>query len=313
MESLRRLMMCGLVLATAGCSIRPLPEDVTGDNTYEIVRKIRCETRDAIRGFAIALVRKRHPDLADELQANPALFAEVNKNRSRLHPEIRQLIDRYDGAMAGYEFTFDITEKNNIGGGLDFLGTLTRRTTKLGLSASNERERQNTRNFRIYDSFENAAVILPNRYCTEPAQGPHYLYPITGSLKRAEMIGTFLNLNQSGNLTGENGVPRLADTVHFLTRFTGSAKPSIEIAPLGRAYELVGASLDATGVREDKHQVIIVLTLPPEAAPKKASGPRKRSIAEQRFTIEYEFDRQRALSEGNVRRELRDRLERLTR
>lgn len=307
MKLLRSLMICGFTLAAAGCSIRPLPEDVTSANTYEIVRKIRCETRDAIRGFAIALIRKRHPDLADELQANPALFAELNRNRRRLDPEIRRLIDRYDGAMAGYEFTFDITEKNNISGGLDFLGTLTRGTTKLGLSASNERERQNTRNFRVYDTFENAAVILPDRYCSEPAEGPNYLYPITGSLKRAEMIGTFLNLNQSGNLTGENGVPRLADTVNFVTRFTGSAKPSIEIAPLGRSFEFVGASFDATGVREDKHQVIIVLTLPAETA------PRKRSIAEQRFTIEYEFDRQRALSEGNVRRELRDRIERITR
>jgi hypothetical protein len=37
-----------LVVSASGCAIHPLPEDVTGVSTYHIVRRIRCEARQAV-------------------------------------------------------------------------------------------------------------------------------------------------------------------------------------------------------------------------------------------------------------------------
>src|SRR4051812_38951327 len=42
------LVMALLTLSSA-CAIHPLPQDVTGNNTARIVRKIRCEARDSIQ------------------------------------------------------------------------------------------------------------------------------------------------------------------------------------------------------------------------------------------------------------------------
>ncbi len=39
-------LSCALLLA--GCAIRPLPEQVTGITTFNIVKQIRCETREAV-------------------------------------------------------------------------------------------------------------------------------------------------------------------------------------------------------------------------------------------------------------------------
>src|ERR1700682_6164205 len=41
---------CGLLVAASvgGCAIHPLPDDVTHLSTYEIVRQVRCETRNAL-------------------------------------------------------------------------------------------------------------------------------------------------------------------------------------------------------------------------------------------------------------------------
>jgi hypothetical protein len=40
------LLWCAILVA--GCAIRPLPEQVTGIKTLDIVKQIRCETREAI-------------------------------------------------------------------------------------------------------------------------------------------------------------------------------------------------------------------------------------------------------------------------
>jgi hypothetical protein len=51
----RFLFVAGLAasLVASGCSIHPLPEDVTGVSTYHIVRQIRCEARDTLRRIVI--------------------------------------------------------------------------------------------------------------------------------------------------------------------------------------------------------------------------------------------------------------------
>ena len=59
----------------AGCAIHPLPEDVTGVDTYTIVRQIRCETRQAVIDFALRWLGSESEDRVDPAsRARTALF-----------------------------------------------------------------------------------------------------------------------------------------------------------------------------------------------------------------------------------------------
>ena len=53
------LGLCGL----AACAIHPVPEDVTGVSTYQIVRQIRCEARDVVKKTVIGYLKSltHHP------------------------------------------------------------------------------------------------------------------------------------------------------------------------------------------------------------------------------------------------------------
>jgi len=55
-----------LPFIVSGCSIHPLPEDVTGVSTYHIVRQIRCEARDTISKVVIGYLHSladAHPNI----------------------------------------------------------------------------------------------------------------------------------------------------------------------------------------------------------------------------------------------------------
>ncbi|SDJ99814.1 hypothetical protein SAMN05216338_10792 [Bradyrhizobium sp. Rc2d] len=251
----------------AGCAIKPLPQDVTGNDTYRIVEKIRCETRDAIRSFILGELDKQDRSLADALRNGTLTFAELNRYRQKLSPEAQTDFDKYDQAAIAYDFTFDITEKNNVSAGADFLRTFSRGPLTLGVAGSNERQRQNTRNFRVTDSFEELVTKVSDGYCTDRELAPNYVYPITGSIGMVELVGTFLDLNQSGNLAGPKdapNVPQVADTIAFTTTFTASTSPKLVLTPLAKGFEFTGVSLSADASRSDIHKVIIALSLPPE-------------------------------------------------
>jgi hypothetical protein len=93
----------------------------------------------------------------------------------------------------------------------------------------------------------------------------------------------------------------LSDNIQFVTRFTGSVNPAFEISPLLSQFEIAKAGITATGIREDKHSVIIVLTLPPEGA--------KGATQSQVLIADEHVARQRAIKGnsdlGNIARELR--------
>lgn len=270
MTILRSLVLGALSFAAAGCAIHPLPEDVTGYNSAQIVAKIRCETREALRGFLIELIRPAHPDIAAGMTNRTIRLR--NFDRRRLSREIQRLLEKYDDAAIVYDFTFDITETNNLSAGADFLSTFTRGTVKTGLTAGSERARENTRQFRITDSFENLVSIVPEEYCAAGGEGKNWIYPITGSIGMVELLGTFFTLTESGSLTGggkDKSDPVIADTIEFRTKFLGSVNPRVELSPLGRRFELVSAGFNADASREDTHKVIIAVSLPPEPQPAK--------------------------------------------
>jgi hypothetical protein len=124
-------------------------------------------------------------------------------------------------------------------------------------------------------------VLKDDKFCaTQDVDTGNFIYPITGSLNLEEMVGTFLDLNQSGNLTAkDDSPPATSDNIQFITKLTGTLHPSIEISPVRRTIEIAKAGITATGIRQDKHSVIIVLTLPAASPSKKGFAVSQREIA----------------------------------
>ena len=142
-----------------------MPQDVTGYDTYEIVSKIRCEAREAVRGYVIQFIKKTRPDIAQGLQDGSIAFR--NFNRRQLNAASQRILERYDHAVIAYDFSFDITEKNDLTANATLLKPFARGPLKIAIAVGDERERQNTRNFRVTDTFENLISIVADDYCKD--------------------------------------------------------------------------------------------------------------------------------------------------
>jgi hypothetical protein len=97
-----------------GCSIHPLPDDVSRKSTYEIVDKIRCEAKAAVTQYG----------------------------------------QSFKDASIVYQFTFDIDERNDANAGFTLFNPFANGTFNLSTVASANRERQGVRNFELIDSFD---------------------------------------------------------------------------------------------------------------------------------------------------------------
>jgi len=213
----RHVIIASLAILAGACSIQPLPQDVTGVSTVQIVSRVRCEIRDAIRGVVVRALRRRaeefqfpsYLELATKLENEPLLWAKFRSPLKAsvlgLEPDALKVFERYNHAAIAYDFQFDITEKNENSAGLGFLRTsiIPKRTISFDAGGSAILQRRNERHFRIADSFENLVTLVDEQYCTGIAGAPedrkraNIMYPITGSLGLRDLIGTFLTLNQS--------------------------------------------------------------------------------------------------------------------
>jgi hypothetical protein len=294
----RAIVACGVSIAAASCSTHPLPEDVAGKNTYQIVAQIRCEARDGIRSFARGVIRKGNPELADALKTGAISYREALRRlgRDKAARGIREALAKYEYAAIAYDFTFDITEANKLNATADLLSPFSRGTFTLGATAGSTLQRENTRNFRIADSFGNLAINVTDKYCRDVADGSNWIYPITGKIGVGELIGTFLNLNQSGNLSGTKDkpdIPRIADTIAFTTKLQGTLTPRIVLTPISHGFNFTGASLTADDSRQDVDTVIVAISLPKPNAKQAASR-----------MIDYQVYRNSA----NVNKQIEDRI-----
>jgi hypothetical protein len=192
---------------------------------------------------------------------------------------------KYDGAAIGYEFTFNIREANSAGVGLGLRQAFSRGPFTVGLGAGTELSRQNLRNFVISDTFMGLLTSLNHEECNQAVPPPRSVYPISGAIGLADVIATFVELNEMNVLSGKDPgkppgkVPTLADTLTFETRVSASANPVVKLAPVGNHLQLVEASAVLAAERKDLHQVVVALTLPPE--PKAAAATKQG--ANQRF------------------------------
>lgn len=290
------LLFVASVLTVAGCSTRPLPEQQTEKNSYQIAQLIRCEAQDAIKSHLRgALIHDDYPEgklIAEALKDGTLTYEGFFSSdiKSTLPEEISNPITRYERAVAVYDFTFDITEDNNFSAGSTFFDAITAGTFKLGITAENNRRRKNLRNFLASDVFKE--LILDDALrdqCLKIGRGDGFFYPISGKVGLSESFTTFLSLNQSANLIGSDGknVPTLSDTMEFTTEIKFGVSPSIEINTGVTNIRLGDANIGPAIARKDVHKLGLVLKLPPP--PRKDAGTTAKTPDE----INQEFQRER--------------------
>lgn len=298
------LGLLALGFALSACSIHPLPEQVTGFDTVQIVAKVRCEVRDGLRSYvtgylsdpAVALSFRRGEELASKLIAEPLQWRRLRPllKEYGAGPGVMAVFERYNGGAIAYEFLFNGTENNMQSGSIDLLRILTNGSVTGNIGASSTFDRNNMRNFMISDNFEILTTAVDYTYCgpgsangTEPEhrEAPNFVYPVAGALGLQELVGAFLNLNQSGNLVGlpnapatAGQLPTISEGMKFTTTLTGGGSFGFTAAaPMRPAIRLTKASMASTNKREDIHTLRIVIKLPLEGQKE------TRTIAEQRL------------------------------
>jgi hypothetical protein len=240
-------MVCSWELGA--CAIHPLPENVTGVKTVQIVHRIRCEARDAVVHAANWL-----------------------SSRNKL-----KKLQILESTAIVYAFSLEGMESDNFQASTSFVKPLTNSTQTYNPSLGDNLMRQNTRTFTVVDNFSVLYHKMDAKKCETEPTGSNYQYPIVGTIGVHEMINTFINLTlhedleeeQQQNITGgsnlditANGPPTMVDTISFTTTLSAGVTPTIMLTPVTMATQLTMASLGITLSRTDTHQVIVGLALP---------------------------------------------------
>lgn len=276
LKSLRGLCVGGLILSQAACSLHPLPEDFGPLPTFMIVRKIRCEAREAVkRELLFYLSTKKDDRVAQELvrELSPPSADIIKVMRPRidhLSDDVKNDLTDFGDSGIAYDFAFDMTEANNIDPSLDLLKVFSNGMFSLGVSAKNDRKRQNIRNFTVTDTFVGLLRVNYDDYCEgELAAGKNYMYPITGKIGIAEMIRTFIALAIFGELNGEKGKegrgpPTMVDSLKFTTHWALSVSPQLTITPgTSQALKFKNGLFAVSNERIDVHTVTVGLAINP--------------------------------------------------
>jgi hypothetical protein len=267
-------------LLLSACSIHPLPEDVTGVNTYHIVRQIRCETRAA----AVAIILrelKREADggdpiaqrLVEKYDADPESISTFNPNlfSGSDYAQYRNLYSVIYTAAIAYNFDLTMNETNNLGTATDLLGPWSPKFTA-ALGGDANRSRTNERTFTVTDTFSGLlklnTPVRGQRYCDKQIVQANYIYPIAGRIGVDEMVLTFFDLSIFGDLEaqqakpGAGGPPAMADKLTFTTTIDGSVNPAkVVFNPVGTGLQVADASVSGTLSRMDTHVVTVGLAL----------------------------------------------------
>ena len=281
----RLLAASAAAFLLSNCSIHPVPEDVTGVNTYHIARQIRCEAREAAAKFLIRQLRRLGTDHEDQ-PADPIARRWVEnydadpESISAFTPEVfagpkyEQVRNFYRVIYStGIAYNFDLTmnEENDIGTTINLLGPWARKFT-LGVTGDFNRGRSNERSFTVTDMFSNIlrnlnTPVRGQRYCDGQIAQANYIYPIAGHIGVDELVKTFYELVYLGGLTeadggpGAIGPPTIADKLTFTTTIDGSLTPKVIFTPVGSGFQLADASGTGMAMRTDTHKVTVGLAI----------------------------------------------------
>jgi hypothetical protein len=265
----------------AGCAIHPVPQDVTGVDTYHIVRQIRCEARETIRLEVIRWLNKmaaagdpRAQKLALQYESYPDSISNFHYDlfNGPEYVKVRSVAKLFYDAGIAYNFDLTMTENNDLMTGLSFLKPLTEPVFTLGVNAGAKRQRSNNRTFTVTDTFSYLLTKLNTevrgvRYCDGQLVQANYVYPIAGHIGIDKMVRDFIELTLFASLqeptaaAGTVGAPTMVDKLTFTTAINGSVNPMVVFTPVTSAFQLTNASLTASADRRDMHEVSVGLAI----------------------------------------------------
>jgi hypothetical protein len=263
----------GLVFCFLGaCSIHPIPKDVTGYGTATIVRKIRCEARDAIREVVLQILRKggRHQEIKEITDDTPL-------HQASFTPWEQARIQDLESIGIVYDFSLTGDETDGLTFNASILEPLRNGMATYAPSLGNNTERSNVRTFTVSDNFVTLLKLGKGKdkdHCyfgPSGPPGPNLEYPIAGRIGLDEMVHTFVRLAMSGDLIAPedprtafsltpSGAPTMVDTLTFTTTVNAGLEPSISLTP-ATGVQLTNASLNGTVQRKDTHMVVIGMAI----------------------------------------------------
>jgi hypothetical protein len=263
------------VIWLAGCAIHPLPDDVTGVTTANIVKQVRCEARQAIFDFATDWLVNEQKDPDPEAREIGRQFKEglrpINSfSYTLFRGQVRQLVQLFSPTGIAYNFQLQMQETDNIDPMTDLLTFSGKNQFASPVSGNADRMRQNTRTFTVTDTFDFLLRNIPDDYCSGHIIGPNYIYPVAGKIGVDRMIGDFVNLTLFENLAAPatsagnpfpanaKGPPTMVDQLQFTTTVSLSATPKVTFAPI---KTFVDASVALKFARTDTHTVTIGLAV----------------------------------------------------
>jgi hypothetical protein len=213
-------IVVAVALFASGCSIHPLPEDVTGLKTLDIVKQIRCEARATVKKrvleelHTLAAYNPRislFQHLADKYDSDPdaistfsyTLFSDKNnKELDNELSQVRNVVKVFYSAGIAYNFELTMTEDNNLTTEVDLLRQIVNPKVALTLSGGASRKRTNARTFTMSDTFGGLLKLPETTYCSGRVVGPNYIYPIAGQIGMDKIINDFIELTLFVPLAG---------------------------------------------------------------------------------------------------------------
>jgi hypothetical protein len=232
----------------AGCSVHPLPQDVSFVDTVEIVKRVRCEARAGLQA---------------------ARDAVANNEKKKAHVE--RIIE---GTTIGFEFSFLMSETNKAASGeLRFKrdGAKKGESFELVVNANlngerdeKDKTRQNKRVFRVLDDLKELKDTPCGRGTV--AVGPNLVYPITGSTGMADVVRTYIELETLTDLAPGKDAKTVtfSDDLDFTTTFETAAALDVSLKTAVGSLRLSKVSVAGVAMREDVHSVKVVLARDPD-------------------------------------------------
>jgi hypothetical protein len=218
--------------ALTGCSIHPLPDDLslTKASTFDIVERVRCEVQEGLLSFP----------------QNDRHFRKIVADSN-----------------IGYDFTFHMVEMNNADEGKLTAKRVGHGGGSLTLDATGTADltRDNKRVFRIIEDLKDVA----SADCS-PARRANWVYPITGATGMGEVVRTYIKLEMLSDLkTGATDAPTItsnivfADSLTFTTHFNVGIAPTLVLSAGVASLKVTNASVKASADRMDTHSLIVAL------------------------------------------------------
>ncbi|WP_141095416.1 hypothetical protein [Rhodomicrobium vannielii] len=236
------------------------------------MQRIRCESRQAIKTFALT------PDNFAKLRDDEHGSAPLRPERvSRLiKPGLRD-------AAIGYTFQFDIFESDGTEASTSFNFPFSNGSFSLGVGGGETKKRQAKRDFDLAERFDE--LLSDTSLKCEPGR-ENWKYPVTGEVGMNEVVETFIRLAGLSPVfvnpgTSKRDVYSFTDKLTFSTSYDGSVTPSVTLRPVTHDFRLTQASAKFEATRFDVHSVTVALSAPPVDKPTSERVARSRSQAVQ--------------------------------